>query len=141
MKLAHVRILEFLPHMCEVTKNKDVKELQGLEKAMFLAIKKGHVEYITHLCRANYKLHDITNEKGRNIFQFAVECRQHKVFSLLYGLDDQRKWWFVTRKDKSSNNMLHVVGTITSAAHINLIRGAALQVQRELQWFKVTTYL
>ncbi|XP_048435125.1 ankyrin repeat-containing protein ITN1-like [Pyrus x bretschneideri] len=137
MKLAHVRILEFLPRMCEVTKNKDVKELQGLKTAMFLAIKKGHVEYITHLCRANYKLLYITNEKGRNIFQYAAECRQHKVFSLLYGLGDQRNWeWFVSSKDESSNNMLHVVGTISSAAQINLIRGAALQMQRELQWFK-----
>ncbi|TQD77429.1 hypothetical protein C1H46_037046 [Malus baccata] len=137
MKLAHVRILEFLPRMCEVTKNKDVKELQGLEKAMFLAIKKGHVEYITHLCRANDKLLDITNEKGRNIFQFAAECRQQKVFSLLNGLGDQRNWEpFVSGKDKSGNNMLHVVGTISSAAQINRIQGAALQMQRELQWFK-----
>ncbi|KAM1411566.1 hypothetical protein COP1_024245 [Malus domestica] len=138
MRLAHFRILEFLSRMCEVTKNKDVKELQGLEKAMFLAVKKGHVEYITRLCRANYKLQwMITNEKGQNIFQFAAECRQHKVFSLLYGLDDQRNWsWFVSRKDKSSNNMLHMVGTISSAAQINLIRGAALQMQRELQWLK-----
>ncbi|KAM2653224.1 hypothetical protein EV2_024888 [Malus domestica] len=137
MKLAHVRILEFLPRMCEVTKNKDVKELQDLEKAMFLAIKKGHVEYITHLCRANDKLRDINNEKGRNIFQFAAECRQHKVFSLLNGLGDQRKWEpFVNGKDKLDNNMLHVVGTISSAAQINRIQGAALQMQRELQWFK-----
>ncbi|KAM1411564.1 hypothetical protein ACFX1R_025698 [Malus domestica] len=32
--------------------------------------------------------------------------------------------------------MLHVVGTISFAAQVNLIRGAALQMQRELQWFK-----
>ncbi|TQE01515.1 hypothetical protein C1H46_012878 [Malus baccata] len=51
--------------------------------------------------------------------------------------DDQRNWsWFVSRKDKSGNNMLHMVGTISSAAQINLIRGAALQMQRELQWLK-----
>ncbi|XP_048436173.1 uncharacterized protein LOC125475467 [Pyrus x bretschneideri] len=136
MKLVHVRILKFLAHMCEVTKKKDVKELQGLEAAMFLAIKRGHVEYITHLYRANYNLRQITNEKGRNIFQFAAECRQHKVFSLLYGLHENNREWFVSWKDKSRNNMLHVVGTISSAAQINLIRGAALQMQRELQWFK-----
>ncbi|CAN6571545.1 unnamed protein product [Malus baccata var. baccata] len=137
MKLVHVRILEFLPRMCEVTKNKDVKELQGLEKTIFVAIKKGHVEYITHLCKANYELCYITNEKSRNIFQFAAECRQHKVFSLLYGLGDQRNWgWLFSGKDRSSNNMLHVVGTISSAAQINLIQGATLQMQRELQWFK-----
>ncbi|KAM2417213.1 hypothetical protein ACFX1W_024082 [Malus domestica] len=136
MKLAHVRILEFLPRMCEVIKNKDVKELQGLETALFLAIKKGHVEYITYLYRANYKVSVITNEKGQNIFQFAAECRQHKVFSLLYGLEERRWGWFVGWKDKLSNNMLHVVGTISFAAQVNLIRGAALQMQRELQWFK-----
>ncbi|XP_068312388.1 uncharacterized protein [Pyrus communis] len=50
---------------------------------------------------------------------------------------EEHKWgWFVSSKDKSRNNMLHAVGTISSAAQINLIRGAALQMQRELQWFK-----
>ncbi|KAM1112552.1 hypothetical protein ACFX13_046241 [Malus domestica] len=41
--------------------------------------------------------------------------------------------------DNSGNNMLHTVASISSFSllNINNIRGAALQMQREVQWFKV----
>ncbi|RXH67995.1 hypothetical protein DVH24_028142 [Malus domestica] len=105
---------------------------------MFLAVKKGHVEYITHLCRANGNFIFVTDEKGRFIYQVVAECRQRKVFSLLYGIYNQnfqRRVAYVA--DKSKNNLMHVVGTISSAARINHIRGTALQMQRELQWFEI----
>ncbi|KAM1324191.1 hypothetical protein PS2_044980 [Malus domestica] len=38
--------------------------------------------------------------------------------------------------DYYRNNMLHTVASITSFSQIDHIRGAALQMQRELQWFK-----
>ncbi|TQE01510.1 hypothetical protein C1H46_012873 [Malus baccata] len=43
--------------------------------------------------------------------------------------------------DKSKNNLMHVVGTISSTARINHIRGAALQMQRELQWFEEVKHM
>ncbi|KAM0955810.1 hypothetical protein ACFX2I_024067 [Malus domestica] len=109
---------------------------------MFLAVKKGHVEYITHLCRANGNFIFVTDEKGRFIYQVVAECRQRKVFSLLYGIYNQnfqRRVAYVA--DKSKNNLMHVVGTISSAARINHIRGTALQMQRELQWFEEVKHM
>ncbi|KAL6136257.1 hypothetical protein ACLB2K_061556 [Fragaria x ananassa] len=42
----------------------------------------------------------------------------------------------LSRKDKFGNNMLHVVGKWSPLTQIAHIRGAALQMQYELQWFK-----
>ncbi|PON82527.1 PGG domain containing protein [Trema orientale] len=41
-----------------------------------------------------------------------------------------------TETDNSGNNMLHVAGLLAPSNQLNRIQGAALQMQRELQWFK-----
>ncbi|CAN6571571.1 unnamed protein product [Malus baccata var. baccata] len=96
---------------------------------------------------------DIKNEKGQNLLQIAAECRQRQVFDLIYVLYDelkeQRKYGKdqfdrirdrVGKKDHFGNNMLHTVACISSLSKIDHTQGAALQMQRELQWFKVITY-
>ncbi|XP_052198339.1 uncharacterized protein LOC127805629 [Diospyros lotus] len=40
------------------------------------------------------------------------------------------------RHDKKNNNMLHLAGRLAPPSKLNLIPGAALQMQHELQWFK-----
>ncbi|KAI3942395.1 hypothetical protein MKW92_037700 [Papaver armeniacum] len=42
----------------------------------------------------------------------------------------------VSRKDKSGNTLLHHVAELAPPVQLNAVCGAALQVQRELQWFK-----
>ena len=42
-----------------------------------------------------------------------------------------------TIKDPSGNNLLHLAARLAPSSKLNLISGAALQIQRELQWFKV----
>lgn len=48
----------------------------------------------------------------------------------------------MTYEDENDNNMLHLVGKLAHPSELNIISGAALQMQRELLWFKVniTTY-
>ncbi|KAI3495772.1 hypothetical protein L1887_38118 [Cichorium endivia] len=41
-----------------------------------------------------------------------------------------------TIKDPSRNNILHLAARLAPSNKLNLISGAALQIQRELQWFK-----
>ncbi|XP_062016619.1 uncharacterized protein LOC133733026 [Rosa rugosa] len=79
----------------------------------------------------------ITNEHDKTVFQFVVEHRQDKIFDLLIDrlLDHDIKK-VIGRKDKFENNMLHVVAKLSSLTKIAHIRGAALQMQNELQWFK-----
>lgn len=140
MKLNHVRSLEILSFMCKVIK--EMKDLESekvkfVETAIFQAAERGIFEFITHIFRAKPNLRDIRDEKGRNLFQVAVECRQEKVFNLIHGFTKDTKEVLMNWTDDDDNNMLHMVGFFSPFAQTNRIRGAALQMQKELQWFKV----
>lgn len=160
MKMKHARIDEFLSCMCQVMKDKDVTRMQDdslLKSAIFRAVEQGKVEFITHLCKANPNIYQITNEQDRTVFQFAADCRQEKVYRLAYvyssykispifssGRDSSSKIdQIFGGRDKFDNNMLHIVGNFSSLAQtrIDNIRGAALQIQRERQSFKVSNII
>ncbi|XP_020416154.1 ankyrin repeat-containing protein ITN1-like isoform X2 [Prunus persica] len=92
-------------------------------------------EFIKEMCKANPRIPLIMgDESGRTIFHYAVECRQEKVFSLIYRLSEYDRNHILTRADNFNNTILHAAGSLS--AHLNHIQGAALQMQRELQWFK-----
>ena len=61
----------------------------------------------------------------------AVEQRQAKIFSLIYGLQEQVA--IVSFRDRDDNNMLHKAAAVAPSRLLKLIPGAALQMQRELQ--------
>ncbi|CAH1449151.1 unnamed protein product [Lactuca virosa] len=75
------------------------------------------------------------NEDGHNIIQYAVINRSEKVYNLLYQMSEHRNI-YRTIKDSSGNNLLHLAARLAPNNKLNLISGAALQIQRELQWFK-----
>ncbi|KAM1164320.1 hypothetical protein PS2_023651 [Malus domestica] len=124
-----------------------------LDEALCVAVERGHVEYITHLLRySSYPVFKVMNKKLQSLFQIAVECRQHNVYNLICGLLEkqdglnQSKYGLdrlgelkeiVGNTDDFGNNILHAVARITPLSQIDHIQGAALQMQRELQWFKV----
>ncbi|KAL6135811.1 hypothetical protein ACLB2K_068036 [Fragaria x ananassa] len=79
------------------------------------------------------------NEHDKTLFQFAAEHRQDEIFVLIYIfwlIEKKKTEEFLSRKDKFGNNMLHVVGKLSPLTQIAHIRGAAFQMQYELQWFK-----
>ncbi|KAB2610767.1 ankyrin repeat-containing protein [Pyrus ussuriensis x Pyrus communis] len=139
MKIVHVNSLAFLKLVCEeINKDLDMHKMSypTLIWAIFEAVRKGNVEFITHICKANPELLWATNDKGRGIFHFAIECRQEKIYNLLYGISAKKR--MILRADKDNNNKLHVAGLLSPSAQaqLNRIPGAALQMQRELQWYK-----
>ncbi|KAM5554328.1 hypothetical protein ABKV19_022613 [Rosa sericea] len=136
MKLIHTRSSEFLDHMCETIKHLDRSELQtaGVNKAIFQAVERGISEFITKILTTRPELVRRTNEKNRSIFHVAVEYRQEKIYNLIYGLST--KDVFATHVDTSNNNMLHMAAMLPPSEQLNGITGAALKMQRELQWFK-----
>ncbi|XP_050140476.1 uncharacterized protein LOC126616460 isoform X2 [Malus sylvestris] len=116
----------------------------GLVKNLQKLLERGHAEFLTHFLGEALDI-QATNDKRQNVFQIAVECRYHKVYNLIYLLDEflkedpdkQKKIQMILgSRDNFENNILHTVARITSLSQIYHIRGAALQMQRELQWFK-----
>ncbi|XP_028118598.1 ankyrin repeat-containing protein At5g02620-like isoform X6 [Camellia sinensis] len=72
---------------------------------------------------------------GYNIFGLAVIYRCENVFNLIYQMSGHKQdMMFVV--DKNWNTMLHLAGRLAPFDKLNLVPGAALQMQRELQWFK-----
>ncbi|XP_041999798.1 ankyrin repeat-containing protein NPR4-like [Salvia splendens] len=47
-----------------------------------------------------------------------------------------RKYLFFNHIDNQGNNLLHKCGKLAPPGRLNLVAGPALQMQRELQWFK-----
>ncbi|CAB4304890.1 unnamed protein product [Prunus armeniaca] len=90
MKEIHVRVDEFLQCAMKTIKLKRLQNTSA-QVAIAIAIEQGHVEVITHICRANPSLiHDIKIEHlESSVFQLAVEHRQEKTFSLIYKFDKQ----------------------------------------------------
>ncbi|KAB2619895.1 hypothetical protein D8674_037461 [Pyrus ussuriensis x Pyrus communis] len=150
MKLMHERVKQFLPFMCKAVKAQGMSyyKRKKLNEALCVAAERGHVEYITHFfIDSSYPVDDVKNEKGQTLLQIATECRHHKVYNFIYdqllkkenilGLDPsdeirERVGW----RDYFGNNLLHTIASITPLSQIDHIQGAALQMQRELQWFK-----
>nr|GMD92769.1 ankyrin repeat-containing protein NPR4-like isoform X3 [Ipomoea batatas] len=75
------------------------------------------------------------DKSGRNILHIAIENRSTNVFNfvrensmLMHDLVDER--------DNDGNNIAHLAGKLTPTHELNV--NAALQMQQELQWVKVT---
>lgn len=75
-------------------------------------------------------------DTGRNVFLLAASYRYENVINLMYNMSDRRYVFFYTTDDEN-NNLLHICGKLAPPIRLNLVAGAALQMQRELQWFKV----
>ncbi|KAB1225592.1 hypothetical protein CJ030_MR1G020807 [Morella rubra] len=137
MKLIHIQSHELLSRMCEKisTLNEEARSNGGVYAAIFRAIKEGNFEFVYEIVRANPDLlYVIEYPAKRTIFMLALLHRQAKIFSLIYGLP-QRKI-ALSGFDATYNNTLHMAGIFTTSTPIHHIPGAALQMQRELQWFK-----
>ncbi|KAB1220599.1 hypothetical protein CJ030_MR3G015852 [Morella rubra] len=137
MKLIHIQSHDLLSRMCEPisTLNEEARSNGGVYAAIFRAIKEGNFEFVYEIVRANPDLlYVIEYPAKRTIFMLALLHRQAKIFSLIYGLP-QRKT-ALSGFDTIYNNTLHMAGIFTASTPIHHIPGAALQMQRELQWFK-----
>ncbi|KAG6658046.1 hypothetical protein CIPAW_04G132700 [Carya illinoinensis] len=137
MKRIHVQYNELLSQMCKViSKSKTQQRKDGqVYTAICRAAKNGNFEFISKMLETDRRFLWTENRNGRNIFMLAVLHRQEKIFSILYRLDTMMDS-LTCLLDDDENNMLHLAGMIEDSTRINQVPGAALQMQRELQWFK-----
>ncbi|KAI3933861.1 hypothetical protein MKX01_028187 [Papaver californicum] len=124
-KLMHKQALALVQNMLrqldETLNRKEIIEFFESSTFMKTAIKHGFTEFIMA------SLHEIS---GQTMAQTAVEERNDTILNCLCETADimGRKTDLVSKDDKSYNTLLHYAA--------KLVSGAALQMQRELQWFK-----
>lgn len=140
MKVIHVQAEELLRIMCkEVTNSSTEQRFDGpvnVYSVIFHAIKNGIFEFVYEIVKESPELlWCMDGERRSTIFSAAVLHRQAKIFSLLYGLDVKNALTY--KPDNQKNNILHMAGMPAPSSLVNRIAGAALQMQSELQWYKV----
>nr|XP_028952746.1 uncharacterized protein LOC108172301 [Malus domestica] len=107
----------------------------GLHETILQAVENGIAELVIPLCKAEPDLL-FSTKSGKNIFHYAVECRQEKVYGLIYGVG--KRTMLTTWMANHNNSLLHFAGMLSplAVAKLDRIPGAALQMQRERQWYK-----
>ncbi|GKV28737.1 hypothetical protein SLEP1_g37750 [Rubroshorea leprosula] len=140
LKLRHHLANEVLLSMCKYVSALELNHERddfGVGAALFEATKHGVEEFVTELCKANPSFGFKTNIDGRLFFMVAVQHRQEKVFNLIYGVNQAWNAGHINKKDIDGNNILHIAGGLApDFERAGISSSPALQIQRELQWFK-----
>ncbi|CAI0401235.1 unnamed protein product [Linum tenue] len=138
LKRVHICSAELLrltcQHMSSISPDSGTLRSHGVFEAFHKAIENGIVEFVQEAIRACPALLHKFDKDGRSVFMTAVQYRQEKIFNLLYPLPEKAS--IVSLVDKDSNTMLHMAGVLSPSTKLSRISGAALQMQRELQWFE-----
>ncbi|KAI4297668.1 hypothetical protein L6164_037550 [Bauhinia variegata] len=82
--------------------------------------------------KANPFLWACTDNLNRLFIFHAIKFRQAKVVSRFL-TEDIAALYF---EDRCKNNVLHMAAKLEPSTQLTRISGAALKMQRELQWFK-----
>ncbi|XP_030942847.1 ankyrin repeat-containing protein At5g02620-like isoform X1 [Quercus lobata] len=102
---------------------------------LFEAAKMGNAELLIIAIRSYPDLIWRKDAEGRSIFHIAVLYRQETVFNLIYEIG-VIKDMILTYIDGENQNILHLAGKLAPPSRLNMVSGAALQMQRELLWFE-----
>ncbi|KAI3832417.1 hypothetical protein MKX03_020651 [Papaver bracteatum] len=133
----HVQVTELLKVICSAIGRMTDEELKNgkVYDSMLLAATNGNIEVFMELFDANPSLlYTITNASKKTLYHQAVMSRQENIFNFIssMGQRDLR----ATHKDNSDNNLLHYAAMLPLSSLLDKISGAALQMQREIQWFQ-----
>ncbi|KAG6683585.1 hypothetical protein I3842_12G021600 [Carya illinoinensis] len=140
MKKIHDPYIELLSLMSEEISNSKPQKLKDglVHSAICQATKNGIFEFVSKMLKTDLEFITVRDKDDRNLFMLAVLHRHEKIFSILYSQDMMMNYYSFMKclLDVDGNNILHMAGIIEHSTPVNQIPGAALQMQRELQWFK-----
>ncbi|KAF7143131.1 hypothetical protein RHSIM_Rhsim05G0147100 [Rhododendron simsii] len=139
------KVFEFLGNEQEIRSLHDSNVFKSYAKdALIIAARLGIHEVIEEIVDSYPKLIWTRDDNDdRTIFQRAVIERHENVFNLLYQMGDYKRYLMLVQdnhlmlvRDTHEDTMLHLAGRLAPRIKLDLVPGAALQMQRELQWFK-----
>ncbi|XP_026432346.1 uncharacterized protein LOC113329722 [Papaver somniferum] len=77
-----------------------------------------------------------TQMNNKRLIQIAIEERNGKILKLICKTSEDYQDQLVSHRDRCGNSILHYAAKLADPPQLNLVSGAALQMQREMQWFK-----
>ncbi|XP_073043922.1 uncharacterized protein [Primulina eburnea] len=135
-KLTHSQAMDLVKCLCmEILQVDNLKSGSIYKPAVILAATLGHYEVLDEILNSFPSAIWCLDKDGHDLFQIAVINRRETIFNLLYDLEEHAH--LVTQNtDINKNNILHLAGKLAPPHRLNLVVGTALQMQRELQWYK-----
>ncbi|GER56944.1 ankyrin repeat-containing protein [Striga asiatica] len=136
-KMMHQQALKLLKCLCKNMESLKYKEASMIYRdAVLTAARLGIHEVVEAIVAtfpaSIYSQHD---EAKQFMFHLAVHNRCERVFNLIYQTSDN-KHHYLDLLDSSGNSLLHLAASLAPSHKLNAVSGAALQMQREIQWFK-----
>ena len=110
-----------------------------IQHVLFDAAEEGNIECLIMLIRFDFDLLWKTDRKRKSIFHVAAEKRHESIFCLLKEIGSIGE--LIIDEKGEYGNILHLAAKLAPKEKLNAISGAALQMQREMLWFKVHIHL
>ncbi|XP_028758962.1 ankyrin repeat-containing protein NPR4-like [Neltuma alba] len=138
MKLQHAQAAEILNLVCQNLMLLPDDNKNVIRTALNFAAEQENAEFVLRVTKANPELISLVTNVHTSFpvfFRTVVECRKAAVFSLFRGFHF-KIMAAATAAEETTNNLLHAAASLAPDSYLSRISGAALQMQRELQWFK-----
>ncbi|KAI3845125.1 hypothetical protein MKX03_019792 [Papaver bracteatum] len=137
-KLMHKQALDLVKCICEQISEvsySEISEILTSTNILSKAITSGTVEVVAECIQTFPDLVWFKMNK-RNLFEIAIEERHERIFNLVCEMDEVKKTFVYLRDETSGNTILHLAAKLAPPAQLNSVSCVALQMQRELQWYK-----
>ncbi|XP_031262164.1 uncharacterized protein LOC116120352 [Pistacia vera] len=134
-KLIHMQALEIVRIMCGEVLLYFEKASETIKRPLLTATRFGIFEIVDEILKVYENAFCFVDEAGTNVLQLAV-LHRHEIFFRIILKYSGKSWTEYT--DNDCNNILHLAG---KSAPSSKIAGSALQMQREVQWFKAVENL
>ncbi|KAH7862686.1 hypothetical protein Vadar_008092 [Vaccinium darrowii] len=136
-KLMHHQTLELVRIFCtEIVKLNYNEALSILVSPFLTAARFGIHEVVEEILVAFPDVVIYADGDGNTILHLAIINRHENVYNLTYQMRYDCKQFLSILTAKGNNSVLHLAGGLAPKHRLNLVSGAALQMQRELQWYK-----
>ncbi|KAF6140385.1 hypothetical protein GIB67_013154 [Kingdonia uniflora] len=137
-KLMHYRAEKLAQCICiAVSGLEDQAKISDLVNMPFLdAAESGAVEFIS-ACLRHFPALMWIHYKSHTILHYCIINRQEKVFKLLHHKRIRAcQNSLAAYQDQNGNTILHLAAKLAPPEKLKAVSGAALQMQREIQWYK-----
>ncbi|KAH6832897.1 hypothetical protein C2S53_020722 [Perilla frutescens var. hirtella] len=136
-KLMREQALRFLKCLCKHMKSMKHEEAASIYTDAVLSASRLGIKEVVEIIVETFPsaIFSIDGDTDRNFLHLAVQNRCEKVFNLMYQTANH-KYMYLNEVDSYENSILHLAASLAPPHKLNLVAGAALQMQREIQWYK-----
>ncbi|XP_042055555.1 ankyrin repeat-containing protein NPR4-like [Salvia splendens] len=135
-KLMREQIVELVKSLCKHMESLDYNDAAAIcAETMLTAAESGSHDVVLEIVETFPLAVHFRNSLDQNFLHLAIKNRCENVFNLMY-MTSMCRYQYANAIDNDGNSILHLAARLAPFHKLNLVSGAALQMQREIQWFQ-----